>query len=160
MDILKEPAIIFCIILFFIIICVAVYLYRNIIVLSERTDALESVLGTLTKEGNDFREKSKRIESLIGAANSQHSSLENLNNTMITLTKELKEQRKYINYLTSKLTESGISDIKPYRSGAKPKTKAKKSVSFDTDSESEESESEIDSRDVKKALKAKKGKRD
>lgn len=161
MDILKEPAIIFCIILFFIIVCIALYLYQRTTPLLERTSALENVLGTLTKEGVDFREKSKQVASLINTVGAQNNTLENISNTLSAMSKELKEQKKYINYLTTKLSESGISDIKPYRSGAKTKAKAKKSVSFQSDSEDEEEEdSEDDARDVRKALKAKRSKRE
>jgi hypothetical protein len=133
------------------------YLYHRTTPLLERTSALESVLGTLTKEGLDFREKSKQVTSLISTVSTQDATLVNISNTLSAVTKELKEQKKYINYLTGKLTESGISDIKPYRSGGKVKPKAKKSVSFQSDSEEEdEDDSEDDVRDVRKALKAKK----
>lgn len=161
MDFLKEPAIIFCIILLFIIICVAVYLHqRAISPLTERTSALEEVLSTITKEGADFREKSKQVPRIIDGMSEQQNTIEILKSTIASLNKEVKEQGKYISYLVEELSKTGsVPDIKPYRSKVLPKKKKKKSVSFRSDSDTEEEEdSEEDVRDIRKALEAKKRK--
>ncbi len=149
MDTLKEPAIVGCIILTVIIICLAIFFYRQIVVLESKVTNLENVLSTNIKEMGDFREHKKAIPWLNQSLKEHGGTINNLSENMSTMIKEIKYLKRCLGIITDELNSKNIIDVNFPKSKKKITKKKrrtkKKEVSFDTDSsESSSSESESD----------------
>lgn len=160
MDTLKNPAIVGCIVLLVVIICLAIFFYRQTATLQEKVINLENVLSTTIKEMGDLREHKKAIPWLSKSLQDHGGVINSLTENNSEIVKEVKYLRKCLTLVTTELNTKGIAQIKFPKNRKKPVKrnikKKKGSVSFEDDSSessASESESGSDSEDEVSAIK-------
>lgn len=161
MDNYKNPAVIGCVIVVVVVVCIAIYFFRCNQALQERVTNLENVSATSIKELGEFREQKKAIPWAVKSVQEHAVIINKLNEQNTALVNEVKTLKKTLAATIAALKDANVVDVKIPKAKKSPKKKKSKksTVSFD-DEDSEESQSDSsdssdsddDATEIKKAL--------